>query len=170
VVEKALEKDPGERYQSMRELVVDLKRLGQQSPVADVPGPKPPVTTSAKPGAPPTIARRWKVLAPAAGNLAARLAGAVLTWRLGGPRRPVTSASEYIQLSNFNDSATAPALSPDGRMVTFFCGGGYFLGSGQICVKLLPDGESKQLEDGSGLTRILETKIAEIGSVSPELH
>src|SRR5208337_3557577 len=58
---------------------------------------------------------------------------------------PVTSASEYVQLTNFNDSATAPALSPDGRMVTFFRGGGYFLGSGQVYLKLLPDGESKQL-------------------------
>jgi serine/threonine protein kinase len=30
VVEKALENDPAERYQSMRELVVDLRRLGRQ--------------------------------------------------------------------------------------------------------------------------------------------
>lgn len=31
VVEKAIEKDPGERYQSMREMVVDLRRLTRQS-------------------------------------------------------------------------------------------------------------------------------------------
>src|SRR3984885_14014642 len=31
VVEKALEKDPGERYQSMRELVVDLRRVARHS-------------------------------------------------------------------------------------------------------------------------------------------
>ena len=30
VVEKALEKDPGNRYQSMQEMVVDLRRLTQQ--------------------------------------------------------------------------------------------------------------------------------------------
>ena len=36
VVEKALEKDPAERYQSMRELVVDLRRLGRQK-VTDAP-------------------------------------------------------------------------------------------------------------------------------------
>ena len=30
-VEKALEKDPAERYQSMRDLVVDLRRLTRQS-------------------------------------------------------------------------------------------------------------------------------------------
>ena len=31
VVEKALEKDPAERYQSMRDMVVDLRRLARQS-------------------------------------------------------------------------------------------------------------------------------------------
>jgi Tol biopolymer transport system component len=79
-----------------------------------------------------------------AATLAALLTGALLAWRFGGSRRPVTSANEYIQLTNFNDSATAPALSPDGRMVTFFRGGRYFLSEGQVYVKLL-DGESKQL-------------------------
>ena len=81
----------------------------------------------------------------AAAALAVLLTGALLAWRFGGSRRPATSANEYVQLTRFNDSATAPALSPDGRMVTFFRGGKYFLGSGQIYVKLLPDGESKQL-------------------------
>src|ERR1035437_10080251 len=32
VVEKALEKDPAARYQSMREMVVDLRRLTRQAP------------------------------------------------------------------------------------------------------------------------------------------
>ena len=37
VVEKALEKDPADRYQSMRELVIDLRRLMRQS--AEAPAP-----------------------------------------------------------------------------------------------------------------------------------
>jgi serine/threonine protein kinase/Tol biopolymer transport system component len=130
---KCLEHDRELRYQHASEIRTDLQRLKRdtEESARAIPVSKP--------------VKRWKVMVPAAAALAALLAGAVLAWRLGGPRRPVTSASEYIQLTNFTDSATAPALSPDGRMVTFFRGGGYFLGSGQIYVKLLPDGESKQL-------------------------
>jgi serine/threonine protein kinase/Tol biopolymer transport system component len=62
------------------------------------------------------------------------------------PSPPVTSPSEYIPITTFADSAVAPALSPDGRMVTFIRGGEFFLSKGgQIYVKRLPDGEPVQL-------------------------
>jgi eukaryotic-like serine/threonine-protein kinase len=136
IISKTLEKDRKLRYQSATDIRIDLQRLRRDTESARM-----PASTSARPAAP---GKRRQALFAAA-TLATLLTGAVLAWRLGGPRRPVTSASEYIQLTNFNDSATAPALSQDGRMVTFIRGGGYFLGSGQISVKLLPDGESKQL-------------------------
>jgi serine/threonine protein kinase/Tol biopolymer transport system component len=66
------------------------------------------------------------------------------------PTVPVTSPSEYTQLTNFADSATAPSLSPDGRMVTFKRGDTPFLSPGQIFVKLLPNGESVQLTTSAG--------------------
>ena len=50
---------------------------------------------------------------------------------------------EYTQLTNFADSATSPALSPDGRMLTFIRGESTFIGPGQIYVKLLPDGDQQ---------------------------
>jgi eukaryotic-like serine/threonine-protein kinase len=75
--------------------------------------------------------------------------GAVLL-NLAKPSVAVTSPSEYIQLTNFSDSVTAPSLSPDGRMVTFKRGGDSFLGSGEIFVKLLPNGESVQLTSSPG--------------------
>jgi Tol biopolymer transport system component len=134
IISRALEKDPAKRYPSAADMARDLSTA---------------VTTleasARKPGAATGHAKRWKVIVPVAAALAALLILVGLAWRFGAPRRPVTSAIEYIQLTNFSDSATAPALSPDGRMVTFFRGGGYFLGSGQVYVKLLPDGESKQL-------------------------
>lgn len=53
----------------------------------------------------------------------------------------------YTQLTDFTDSAAAPALSPDGRMVAFIRGGGSFLTSDQIFVKMLPDGEARRVTD-----------------------
>jgi len=137
IIGKCLEKDRTLRYQHASEIRTDLQRLKRDTDSGrEIPGAKP--------------AKRWNAMVFAAAALAAlTLAG--LVWRFGAARSPVVSASEYIQLTNFNDSATAPALSPDGRMVTFFRGGAYFLGSGQIYVRLLPDGESKQLTFDSDL-------------------
>ena len=78
------------------------------------------------------------------------VAGGAAIFYLVKPTVAVTSPSEYIQLTNFSDSANAPSLSPDGRMVTFKRGGDSFLGPGQIFVKLLPNGESVQLTTSPG--------------------
>ena len=78
------------------------------------------------------------------------LAGGAGLFYLAKPTVPVTSPSEYTQLTNFTDSATAPSLSPDGRMVTFKRGDTSFLSPGQIFVKLLPNGESVQLTTSAG--------------------
>ena len=51
----------------------------------------------------------------------------------------------YAQITNFTDSAVAPALSPDGRIVAFYKSDNWFLTPDQIYVKLLPDGEPVQL-------------------------
>ena len=53
----------------------------------------------------------------------------------------------YTQLTDFTDSAVAPALSPDGHMVAFIRGGDGFLTSDQIYVKMLPNGEAKRVTD-----------------------
>src|SRR5215831_9772169 len=50
--------------------------------------------------------------------------GVLAALRLRSPVvRPVTSPTEYVALTDFTDSATAPALSADGKMVTFIRGG-----------------------------------------------
>jgi Tol biopolymer transport system component len=63
--------------------------------------------------------------------------------------RPSTrSAAEFMQLTSFSDAATAPALSPDGRLVAFLKGGGDFANSAtvaQLYIKQLPNGEAIQL-------------------------
>jgi eukaryotic-like serine/threonine-protein kinase len=139
IINKCLEKDRDLRYQHASEIRADLQRLKRDSDSSRATFATVDSMLQSARGS-----NRWMAVA-AVVIVALIVSGAFLAWRLWGPRRPVTSASEYIQITNFNDSATAPALSPDGRMVTFFRGGAHFLGSGQIYVKLLPDGESKQL-------------------------
>ena len=59
--------------------------------------------------------------------------------------RPATQELTYTQITNFTDSAVAPALSPDGRMVAFYRSDSWFHSPDQIYVKLLPNGEPVRL-------------------------
>jgi serine/threonine protein kinase/Tol biopolymer transport system component len=108
IVEKSLEKDPGERYQSMRELVIDLKRFQRlQSSV---------VTAAAV--SPPKAATKWWITAIAATVVFTAL---VMIWRL--PRRnswqnPLAGA-QIERLTDFEGVETDAAISPDGKTVTF---------------------------------------------------
>jgi serine/threonine protein kinase len=131
-IERAIEKDPQARYQSAADMRADLLRAGRVLKSLGA----PEVNRHPRP-------RNWKGLA-AAGAAATLMAGLV-GWYFGVHKRPVTSPSEYVQLTDFSDSAAAPALSPDGRIVTFFRSGAPFLTYGQIYVKLLPDGQSTEI-------------------------
>jgi hypothetical protein len=112
----------------MREMVVDLRRLIRQSGET--------VALS-----PPLSRRLWRAAALILVTLVA--GGAAIWFRT---RQPTGSVQpRYTPLTSFADSATSPALSPDGRMLTFIRGASTFFGLGQIYVKLLPDGEPVQL-------------------------
>ena len=136
LVEKALEKDPANRFQSMREMVVDLRRLLRQS--ADT---SRELTLASRSRRPIT----WLVGVAA---LAGVLAPAGVWFASRPPAEP--RESRFTQLTNFADSAVSPALSPDGRMLAFIRGPNTTLtGPGQIYVKLLPDGEPVPLTNDS---------------------
>jgi Tol biopolymer transport system component len=130
VVEKALEKDPADRFQSMRDMVVDLRRLVRQS--AEAPALK----------AMPRSKRGRRLQASVAALVVLAAAGLLFVSRLPRPAEP---AREYTHLTNFADSVTSGVLSPDGRMLAFIRGPRTFGGHGQVYVKLLPDGEPVQL-------------------------
>jgi Tol biopolymer transport system component/DNA-binding winged helix-turn-helix (wHTH) protein len=51
----------------------------------------------------------------------------------------------YTQLTDFTDSAVAPALSPDGRMLAFIRGDETFMSTGQVYLMTLPNGEPRRL-------------------------
>jgi serine/threonine protein kinase/Tol biopolymer transport system component len=141
IVNKCLEKDRDLRYQHASEIRTDLLRLKRDSASGHATSAPLPVEIVKK----PSVALPWKWMGAVAGVVAVSAAG--LGWIYRSPKGPVTVPSEFVQLTNFSDYATAPALSRDGRMVAFFRGGGIFQGTGQVYVKLLPDGESKQLTD-----------------------
>jgi serine/threonine protein kinase/Tol biopolymer transport system component len=103
VIEKALEKDPGDRYQSMRELVVDLRRFTKMR-MADA-----PVAAKSKPS---RVWLPWSVasvfLVTAAG------------WQLTRPPVPPLNPLERAHFTRVSDfESTEAAISPDGRFVAF---------------------------------------------------
>jgi Tol biopolymer transport system component/predicted Ser/Thr protein kinase len=136
VVTKALEKDRELRYQSAADIRADLKRLRRTSTSSGS-------ATSA--GAQPARSR-WRTpmfYAIATIVLAAMGLGAFLL--LNRAPAPGTSSAEWVPLTNFADSAVAPVLSPDGRMLAFIRGDDTFFTDGEIYLKLLPNGDPVQL-------------------------
>ena len=134
VVEKMLEKDPADRYQTMRDVVVDLRRLVRQT------GASPVMT-----GRPRW--RRWNAatVAPAIAVLLALIGGAAWFFRSEPAPETDRAGRQYTQLTDFVDAVVSPALSPDGRMLTYIRGDSTFLARGEIYVQILPGGEPVQL-------------------------
>src|SRR5258708_3174090 len=141
IIGRLLEKDRETRYQSAADVRADLKRVERDSSSGGVAIVTPRPESRRSP-------YRVAGLIVVALSL---LAGGVGLFYSARPSAPVTSPSEYTQITNFTDSAVAPSLSPDGRMVTFIRGGDSFLSRGQIYVKLLPNGESMRLTNDAHL-------------------
>jgi serine/threonine protein kinase len=103
VVEKALEKEPGDRYQGMRDLVVDLRRW-LRKPV--------PSMAPAKGGQ-----RKWWWAGAVSASVAAIL------WLSNRPDYPGPQSllvdAKFTRLTNFDGVETEAAISPDGRFIAF---------------------------------------------------
>jgi len=137
IILKCLDKEPENRYQSAKELVVDLRRLEVKSTgvAVAVPLRKRP--------------RWWLVLSIGGTGVCALIAAALLLWpRFTHNQNAGLPALRWEQLTNFNDSAEIPALSRDGKLVAFVRGPGSFgisTNTGQVWFKSLPDGQPFQL-------------------------
>lgn len=129
VVEKALEKAPADRYQSARELVVDLRRLARQSEEASGPAN---ISLSASPSVatPAATTRTWKSVALTVLILLPLLLGGMFLWRF---QRPVAEAPRQVvhfDISPPPGTVFGPpigrqpfAISPDGKRLAFIATG-----------------------------------------------
>src|SRR6516165_1494994 len=132
IISKALEKDRNLRYQHASEIRTDLKRLVRDSASSELAASSIPAAANAK----GRVSTKWKLVV--VGVVVAFIAVALFLY--DSHRRPRPRA-EYEQLTDFPDSVSQPALSPDGRMLAFVRGASTFLGPGDIYVKMLPSGE-----------------------------
>jgi eukaryotic-like serine/threonine-protein kinase len=141
IIQKALEKDRNLRYQSAADLRTDLQRLTRDTQTEKV----PVATVAAK----PRFSFAWIATA-----LALLLVVAALFFFLRPPAPPRTDTGAWEQLTFYTDSAVYPTLSADGRMLAFIRGPETFFGSGDLCIKMLPNGETVQLTHGNNVLKM----------------
>ena len=111
VVMRLLAKDRDARPQRASDVRTDLQRLAREL----------------ESGSHPRL-RRW---GRAGGVAAAMILVAIGIWTARRPAPTPPAQREYPQITHFANSATSPALSSDGRLLTFIRGGNTFWGAGQ---------------------------------------
>ena len=131
LITRCLRKDPQRRAQHMADIKIALEDLKEESDS----GKLHALERSRTPLPSWAIAMLILVVLGAA-------AGAFLWPR--NPSEPL-DRSRWTQITNLPDAVSQPALSPDGHMVAFVRGPETFITHGQIYVKLLPNGNPRQL-------------------------
>lgn len=138
LLSKALEKDRELRYQSGADMRSDLRRLQRGAGASGM-------------GVRNGEARRNSLpikIAVGCGAVAALLLVASTGWLHRKEDIPRTNGyRDYVQLTDFSDSAVAPALSADGRILAFIRPGvfGESAAGGEIYAEILPGGEPVRL-------------------------
>ncbi len=140
IIVRCLRKDPDRRAQNMADIKLALEELKEDSESGKLSG-----EAAAAAAHRPLAHSPRRLVAIAAGVVALVVATASLAWWLPKRHSSAPARSEWVQITNLPDAAVQPALSPDGRMLTFIRGPSGFITSGQVYVKMLPTGEPVQL-------------------------
>lgn len=136
IIQRCLAKEPGQRYQRAAEACSALEAIGPDT-----------ATAAARPRV--RARRSWVYAGVGSGVLLLLLLGGLELLQLKKSPPPAPSRADWVQITDFADSVVSPALSPDGRILTFIRGGDTFVGEGQIEAKLLPSGDPMQLTHDS---------------------
>src|ERR1700686_717211 len=154
IINRALEKDRNLRFQHASDLHAELQRVKRDSSSARLPVSAAHQTERQEvQSRPPSEKLPTKSFRRAGYYVVAALlplaAGGSYLLSRSSHSAPAVS-KEWEQLTFFTDSAVYPALSQDGRMLSFVRGTESFIGLGEIYVKFLPDGQPVQLtHDGT---------------------
>jgi len=140
LLQRCLEKDARRRLRDIGDVGLEIEHAlaGEWRPHARW-------TALLRVPSPQARRHRWQVAIAALSLLTLLGTGGLFLLRYKTPASNVLDPA--VQLTDFNDSALAPALSRDGRMLTFIRGGTFGNSSpaGQVYVKILPKGEPVQL-------------------------
>lgn len=140
ITQRCLAKEREQRYQRASEVRAALEAI--QTHTADIAAP-----AYQPPQRPKSSAKTLRYAYAGGGVLA--LAAAIAALAVFYPRHQPL-AVRYEQITNFSDSVSSPALSPDGRMLAFLHSESTFDGPADVWIKLLPNGAPVQLtHDGS---------------------
>jgi Tol biopolymer transport system component len=127
MISRALEKDPNERYQSMNEMVIELRRLQKQSTMvsraslAAMPAYEPAAAAPSSPGAVPAQKKSARALLLAGGAITL-LAAAAAAWFLllkAPSRKELNPAMSFRAVAIPYQEIGTPNLSRDGGWITF---------------------------------------------------
>jgi eukaryotic-like serine/threonine-protein kinase len=145
IVDKCLAKHPSERYQAMRDAVVDLRAVRRRVDSLPI-AADAPMASRTRPSTPPIWAafrrrRTWAYL------VGAVMLGAiaVVAAALRTPRSSLVPPTEWEPITDYADAVSSPALSSDGRMLAFLRGPRTFTTTGDVYVMVLPKGPTLQL-------------------------
>ncbi len=128
IVERALAKDPEQRFRTMRDLAAEVGAVldagGWEG--EEVAAKKRPTTArfprvpSGPPARAPERGRRSALAAGAAAVVVLAALGAVVLWRKGSGRvEPVSAPVRPVQLTSSTGLDVFPAFSPDGKAVVY---------------------------------------------------
>ena len=137
IVSRCIKKDAGERFQSMREVVLELGAIGSASEVAASARPAPQGRVR------PT--RIVRAVAALVGVVAVIGSLAGLWWWQSRDRPAPPLSPKQTLVSMFPGSHRAASFSPDGSMIAFL---NSLDGVSQVWVKNLAEGEPRQITFG----------------------